>query len=39
MDHSKAREGQILAGGIKIHIAADDRRNICQACFAEKGDV
>ena len=39
MDHSKAREGQILAGGLKIHIAADDRRNIYQTCFVEKGDV
>ncbi len=32
----KHEKGNDLAGGLKIHLAADSRRNICQACFADK---
>ena len=39
MDHSTTREGQVLAGGLKIHFAGYGCRNSCQACFVEKGDV
>ena len=37
--NSKVHEEQEFAGGLKISWVADDRCNICQACFVEKGCV